>query len=395
MVKPLPEATLFDYSIASRIHLIISLMRILMLSKACVVGAYQRKLEEIAAHKDIELTVVVPPEWRDERGALKLELAYTQGYQLVVEPMAFNGSFHLHFYPQLAKRFAAVRPDVVHIDEEPYNLASWHALRLARRYGAKALFFSWQNLNRRYPFPFSAFESYVLRHADYAICGNRDAQAVWRAKGYSGPLAVIPQFGVDPELFSPGQEREERLSQTFTLAYAGRFVREKGGDVLIRAAAQLDGNCRLTLIGSGPQREALIRLAAACGLGNRFTVLPWMKSTDFPNFLRAVDLLVLPSVTQPNWKEQFGRVLVEAMACGAPVVGSTCGEIPNLIGDAGLITPEGDVAALAAALRRLQSDAALRAELSRKGRERVLAHFTQKRVAEETVRVYRELVGTV
>jgi glycosyltransferase involved in cell wall biosynthesis len=101
---------------------------------------------------------------------------------------------------------------------------------------------------------------------------------------------------------------------------------------------------------------------------------------------------VLSSITQPNWKEQFGRVLIEAMACGVPVVGSTCGEIPNVIGDAGLIVPESDPVALADALRRLQYDTTLRAGLSRKGRERVLTHFTQKRIAEETVRVYREMM---
>ncbi len=375
---------------------IIAPMRVLMISKACVVGAYQRKLEEIAAHNDIELTVAVPPEWRDERGVLKLERTYTNGYRLVVEPIALNGSFHLHFYPQLAKRFAEVRPDIVHIDEEPYNLATWHALRLARRHRAHALFFSWQNLSRRYPFPFSAMEADVLRRADYAICGNHDAEKAWRAKGYRGPISVIPQFGIDPDLFSPSPDGAVRQGigpgGGVTIAYAGRFVPEKGVDILIRAAAQLDGDYRLALIGAGPRQSALQQLAAECGVGSRLTIQPWMLSTEFPKFLHSVDVLALPSVTQSNWKEQFGRVLVEAMACGVPVVGSTCGEIPNVIGDAGLIVPEGDVSALADALRRLQRDESLRAELRNKGRERVLAMFTQKRIAEETVRVYREML---
>jgi hypothetical protein len=106
-------------------------MRVLMVSKACLVGAYQRKLEEIARHDDIELTVAVPPRWRDERGELSLERVYTQGYDLVVEPMRFNGSFHAHFYPRIGRRIARTRPDLVHIDEEPYNLATAHAMWLA------------------------------------------------------------------------------------------------------------------------------------------------------------------------------------------------------------------------------------------------------------------------
>ncbi|HLF02965.1 MAG TPA: glycosyltransferase, partial [Anaerolineales bacterium] len=293
---------------------------------------------------------------------------------------------------------------LVHIDEEPYNLATGHILRAARRHCAKTLFFSWQNLNRRYPFPFNLIESYVLRHADYAICGNRDSVNVWRAKGYTGPIAVIPQFGVDPALFDLSHTpREAPRSESgvgtpphpFTICYAGRFVPEKGVDRLIRACAKLEGDFRLVLLGAGPRREALIQLAAKSGLGGRLDVRTWVPSTEFPNFLHTVDALVLPSVAQPNWKEQFGRVLVEAMACGVPVVGSTCGEIPNVIGDAGLIVPEGNVEALAAALGRLQTDETLRDDLRNKGRVRVLTHFTQKKVAEETVKVYRELAKTV
>ncbi|MEK7279004.1 MAG: glycosyltransferase, partial [Chloroflexota bacterium] len=217
-----------------------------MISKACLVGAYQRKLEEMAVYPDVQLTVAVPPRWRDERGVLNLERAHTQGYRLVVEPMAFNGSFHLHFYPRLARLLAEVKPDIVHVDEEPYNLATWHAMKLARRSGAKTVFFSWQNLNRRYPFPWGAMEADVLRRADYAICGNREAESVWRAKGYRGPIAVIPQFGVDTDMFSPhptppsppsspnvssGEGPGVRGEAVFTIAYAGRFVPEKGVDV--------------------------------------------------------------------------------------------------------------------------------------------------------------------
>ncbi len=385
-------------------------MRILMLSKACVVGAYQRKLEEIAACPDIELTVAVPPEWRDERGVLRLERAHTRGYELVVEPLAFNGSFHFHFYSRLGRLMAHVRPDVVHIDEEPYNLATWHALRPARRYGAKTLFFSWQNLLRHYPFPFNHFERTVLRHADAAIVGNQASVDVWRAKGYTGPISVIPQFGVDPDIFSShptplslqgddsprsgaeGGGPGVRVSEgQFTIGYAGRLVSEKGVDLLLRAAAQLPGTARVLIAGSGPERKRLQVLAAQLGLGARATFDALIPSTHMPGFYAQLDCLALPSRTRPNWIEQFGRVLIEAMACGVPVVGSTCGELPNVIGDAGLIFREGDADALAARLRELMTKPELRESLAARGRAHVLAQYTQKRVAEETVAVYRSL----
>ena len=173
-------------------------MRVLMISKACLVGAYQRKLEEIARLPGLELMVAVPPSWRDGSRMIHLERAHTVGYELVVEPIAFNGSFHLHFYPRLGRRLRAFAPDVVHVDEEPYNFATFHALWMAQRFGVRALWFTWQNLNRRYPLPFRLIERYNLRHADYGIAGSAGAAEVWREKGYTGPLAVIPQFGVDP-----------------------------------------------------------------------------------------------------------------------------------------------------------------------------------------------------
>jgi len=368
-----------------------------MLSKACVVGAYQRKLEEMGACPEIQLTVAVPPAWRDERGLTHLERAYTHGYELVVEPIAFNGSFHLHYFPRFGQLLERLRPDIVHLDEEPYNFATWHALRLARRAGAKTIFFSWQNLLRRYPWPFSYFEHEVLRHADAAIVGNQDAVGVWRMKGYRGPISVIPQFGVDTEIFAPHPPPPGRQAgvggEGFTIGYAGRLVHEKGVDILLRAVAQLPVSAHLHVIGSGPEQGRLRRLADQLNLCDRVTIARPIPSTQMPNYFAGLDCLVLPSRTRPNWKEQFGRVLIEAMACGVPVVGSDCGEIPNVVGEAGLIFPEEDVGALVAHLRALMTQPELREALARKGRERVLAHYTQRKIAEETIAVYHSTIG--
>src|SRR5690606_16193366 len=149
-------------------------IRVLMLSKACVVGIYQRKLEEIA-RRDVDLMALVPPVWKDERGTLPLERAYTRGYQLETTPIALNGSFHLHYYPQFSRKLRQFKPHIVHIDEDPYNVATWHALYHARRAGVKTLFFSWQNIYRDYPPPCQWGEKWVLNHVDYAVTGTTSA----------------------------------------------------------------------------------------------------------------------------------------------------------------------------------------------------------------------------
>lgn len=367
-------------------------MRVLMLSKACLVGSYQTKLEAIARYPDVELVTIVPPSWDDPDGRVVLERRYTEGYELLVDPIRFNGHYHTYYFPTLPRRLAQFRPDIVHIDEEPYNMATWLAMRQSRATGARTLFFSWQNLARRYPPPFSWMERQVLSGIDYAIMGNREAVEVWQTKGYRGPRQVIPQFGVDPELFSPPAARDP--GRMFIIGSANRrLVPEKGVDLLLRAAAGLPGVWRLHIAGDGPALPHLRQLANELGIAGRVHFDGPIPSGGVPAYLRDLDALVLTSRTLANWKEQFGRVLVEAMACGVPVIGSRSGEIPHVIGDAGLIVPEEDIDALRIGLLQLMQDTALRADLGRRGRQRVMEHYTQAQIAGETVGVYRDMLA--
>ena len=367
-------------------------MRILMVSKACLVGSYQTKLEAIAAYDDVELTVIVPPVWLDPAGEVRLERSHTEGYQLLVDPIRLNGHYHLHYYPKLSERLESLRPHILHMDEEPYNVATWRAVRQARASGIKSLFFSWQNIRRDYPWPFSRLERQVLNNVDYAIAGNEASAAIWPAKGYQGPIKVIPQFGIEPDFFRPPLNRDS--GRAFVIGSAGRrLVPEKGLDLLLKAAADLPGIWRLQIAGEGPERTALQQLAEQLGIRDRVHFDGIIPSDQMPAYLGQLDVMVMPSRTLPNWKEQFGRALVEAMACGVVVVGSDSGEIVNVIGDAGLIFPEENVPALLAHLLMLMSDEAARHSLSEAGRQRVLASYTQQRVADQTVSVYREMLA--
>jgi glycosyltransferase involved in cell wall biosynthesis len=366
-------------------------MRVLMVSKALVVGAYQRKAEEIA-RLGVDLTVVVPPAWGDRRGRRFLERVHTQGYTLLESPVRLGGNFHLYYYPDLTAELKRLRPDVLHMDEEPYNLATWLGLRAAERLHIPSLFFTWQNIPRRYPVPFRRFEQDNYRHAAEALAGSEEAAAVLYAKGCHAPITVLPQFGVDPALFSPAAQPEFPTASPFRIGYAGGLLPEKGVDVLLRACAGLSGDWRLRLAGSGSEEEALRKLARDLEIAGRVEFAGSLPSTEMPAFYQSLDVFVLPSRATSSWKEQFGRVLIEAMSCGVPVIGSDSGEIPQVIADAGLIFPEDDTVALRAHLQRLAGAAAERGRRSALGRSRVLEHYTMARIAEDTVGVYERVM---
>lgn len=363
-------------------------MRITLLSKALVNGAYRRKCELMAAHRDVELTVLVPSSWRTDGTTVHLEHQHTESYTLRELPIRFNGNFHLHHYPTLARELKRARPQIFHVDEEPYNLATFLAYRDSRAQQPKTLFFTWQNLRREYPPPFRWMERYVFKASQRAIAGSQEAAQVLRMKGFARQIEVIPQFGVDPDVFTPKPVRHDG----FVIGYAGRLVYEKGVDLLLQALRDLPVQACLMIIGSGRELASLRSFAEANKITKRVRFMPTVSTIQMPALYAQLDAFVLSSRTQPNWKEQFGRVLIEAMACGVPVVGSTCGEIPQVIGEAGLLFPEGDMVALRHQLAQLIEQPHLCADLAQLGRSRVLAHYTMQHIAEDTVTVYRKMM---
>jgi glycosyltransferase involved in cell wall biosynthesis len=112
-----------------------------------------------------------------------------------------------------------------------------------------------------------------------------------------------------------------------------------------------------------------------------------------PEYLSCLDVLVLPSKTTPHWKEQFGRILTEAMACEVAVIGSRSGEIPQTIGDAGLTFREGDSQELFEKIQFLLERDTLRDTLGKKGRARVLEKYTNGRLASSLYSLYKPLLS--
>ena len=368
-------------------------MRVLMISKTFVASTSQRKLEELAKFQDIDLTLMTPAYWQSDDGSKQvLEPLYSNGYRMIVTPVIFNGHFHIYYYPQLKKIMREVQPEILHIDEEPYNFATFQAMRLAQQERIPALFVAWQNIYRDYPPPFHQMERYNYRQAKLALAGNLDVAEVLKQKGFNGPIRILP-LSVDPDIYRRTTSRPFRAPDApFTIGYVGRLVEPKGLTLIVEALANLPDFCRVVFIGHGPMKVELEELAQRLNVVNRVIFKEAIPPQDVPLEMQKMDVFVLPSVTRPNWKEQFGRVLIEAMACETPVIGSSSGEIPRVIDTAGLIFTEGNAQELSRCIQKLLDDPELYAQLATKGRQRVLEQYTQERIALLIYEAYQEMM---
>jgi len=354
-------------------------MRVAILSKALVHHAYHAKLEELV-EMGVEVFAIVPHRFGHER----LGTAPPHSFELIRKRLFLHGSYHVSFYSGLGRTLRRIDPDIVHVEEEPYNLAAVQALAASPT--SHNVIFAWQNISKTYPFPFSAFQRKALAKCEMAIAGSQSAAQVLRDANFGGPVEVFPQFGVDPSVYRP---RRRVRAGDLRIGFLGRLVAEKGVDLLVEAARGLP--VRVVVYGDGPERSALSAQGSQAGVP--LQLHGGTGSQQVPQAVADLDVLVLPSRSTSRWREQFGRALIEAMACEVPVIGSTCGEIPEVIGDAGLVFSEGDVGDLRAKLERLVGSRALREELGGRGRQRVLEHFTQRRIAERTYRTYQSMLA--
>lgn len=367
-------------------------IRVLTISKPYVAATYRKKLVDLSRDGRFDIGLICPLQWDNQL----FEGHPDPGVATWRLPISFNGKNHFHFYLGLEQAFKEFRPDIVNVEEEHYSIVTAQCFRLAIKYGAKPLFYTWQNIHKKYPPPFSYIEQYIFKHAAAGVCGNADAQSILRSKGYNGPTPAIIQMGVDVSRFKPiayedsyKRDLRQRLNLTkesFWASYFGRLVEEKGLMFLIDAVGQLRQqglDVRCLMAGSGPFEKALRARAQSLHLTDAVIFKSAVPSVEVPAWLQAMDVLCLPSLTRSNWKEQFGRILAEAMVAGTVVVGSNSGEIPKVIGKCGVIVKEGDVAALTGGLRKLMEKPTEWRALQRLAAEEGLLRFSDQVVAKQ------------
>lgn len=310
-------------------------------------------------------------------------LPYTLVPPRVFPVRPYPYSLYLGGVADLVRRF---QPDVLYGIGEPSELGIWQVVRLTRRHSpqTRIVLCSYENLRRDwsgFPRCLRGFaERATLPRVDMVAAGSHTAAATLIASGYDARRIRVVYTGVDEGRFqrcdAPAVRMELASGGGFVIGYVGRLVPEKGVDMLLQALANLPASCILAIAGSGRQEPELRALAARLGVADRVRWLGRVSYPQMPALYSALDAVAVPSRGISVWREQYGRVLVEAMLCGTPVVGSSSGAIPEVIGDAGLVFDEGDTGALTERLRRVAEEPGLAEELARRGLDRAAEQFT-------------------
>ncbi|BCL37186.1 hormogonium polysaccharide biosynthesis glycosyltransferase HpsO [Nostoc sp. MS1] len=390
-------------------------MRILVASHTYIVDLNCEKLRALSQlEPGIEVTVVVPKTWKPGGVQNKIiETEYRDEGAFKIVPVSNFSQNHqglLTFGADLISLLREFRPQILQAEQGSRALAYAQLIVLNQILGLKAknVFFTWWNLPYALKPPIALLEKFNLNNSHGIISGNQDGAEILKQRGYKGPIKVMPQLGVDETLFTPKAQPELAAKLginigEFVIGFVGRFVPEKGLLTLLQALTKLplEKPWKLLLLGRGPLQEELIKIASDNNIQDRVILVESVPHNEVANYINLMSTLLLPSettyqfktLTAAGWKEQFGHVLIEAMACQVPVIGSDSGEIPHVIGDAGLVFPEGDVQALANCLLQLMENPYLTQELGEKGYQKSMVQYTNKALAKQQYEFYQELVN--
>lgn len=354
-------------------------VKLMVISHSCIEEVNRAVYRLLAVERGIELHLVMPS--RIRIGAELREISPVTNEPFAVTLLELSGShMRLQRLKGLRRLIRETRPSHILVEADAASLLMRDVVGAAKASKSEVWSLTAENLERSY---FSeglqGLRSRRLgagiggliawwlwrstrRDIDHVFVLSEDGISALSKLGFSGRVTRIP-LGFDPKLFHPQSDAEiaatrRRLGlRSTTIAYFGRLTPEKGVELLLKALGMLKAHDWQLLIDQFAtyRTEYTSRLqhqVETLGLADRVVYFDASHS-EMPTYMNAADVVVLPSISTPKWKEQYGRVIPEAMACGKIVVGSDSGTIPELIADAGFTFPEGDARKLAELLRQL------------------------------------------
>ncbi|MCA1833940.1 MAG: glycosyltransferase family 4 protein [Actinomycetota bacterium] len=377
-------------------------LRVLVVSHSCVVDVNQEPFAALK-HSGANVRVIAPRSLRtDVRGRIDFKPLAGFESNVIPLPIVLGGygrlaggqrGIHVILYRHFRTAAEQFEPQVIYAEEEPFSFAALQVARIAHQLQAPFVFHANQNIEKSLPPPFPAIRAAVFGHATGATVRNRAAAEVLRAHGYKGPIEDFPH-AVEPSRYATGERMTDL--ETPVIGFVGRLVPEKGVEDLINAMANArarGGRGSLLIVGGGPDAAVLREFAARARVPVHFTGA--VAHDEVPSLFHSMDMVAIPSHTTSGWKEQFGRIVIEANAAGVPVIVSSSGELPQTVEatGGGVVVREGDVDALSSEIMRLSDDENARRVLGEAGRQGVAERFTPGAVSARLLEFFESLVS--
>lgn len=344
-----------------------------------------------------------------ERGAATLPFA--------IEPIYFDtqaGPLPRRARNIFLSRYAGREPRILPFHERLQHhdiIQSWElftdwsaeALIARERWGVPLAVMVWDNI------PFNMERNPERRAIKHRVAEGADRFIVHTDRSFRMlDLEHVPQEcivkidpGVDTDKFSPGPANRAAFGldqDDFVILFVGWFLPRKGIDFLllalrelVRDPAQRHRRVRLMMVGAGPGQDRVEQLAARLGVRDACVFAGALPYDRMPEAFRAADLFILPSIATPEWQEQFGMSIIEAMAAGIPVISTYTGAITEIVKDTAILCQPNDFVALYEAVAELIHNEPRRRELAQQGREHALARFTLPRYAEALSDIYEDM----
>ena len=397
-------------------------LNLVIISHAYVYAPYRAKIEALAKYIDLDITLITP-EFGLEGGGQKVYSTPYKGkaYKHIILSGFFTGKLNFFVFKNLKKTLQSLNPDIILLEEEYWTQVASQVSYVTRRFlpKTKLILLSQENIchiwekEAKSPYQklryasFHQLEKFIIPKLDGLIFQFPE---VWQdfdqrmlSLKFKGLKGTFPQLGVDYDRFAQPitpkkmdaiRQKLNIEDKDFVYGYIGRLTLEKGIEDMIYAFESWDRpNTRVLIIGNGEEDyiNNLNALIDKLNLNHIISIHPAIAFDDIPAYFQFLNIAILLSHTTPVWKEQFGRVLVESMAAGTPVIGSDSGAIPLVVGETGYIAPEKDILAIREALIEAYDNKSKYQKLAKLGQKRSESEFSYTAIANKTYNFIKKI----
>ncbi len=393
-----------------------SITKVIVVNHALAIPAFRRRWKKLAEDNNYEVHLILPSYLEQfyfgEKVVYKTKSEENKNYHIHALETTHPSDYGSFKFNNMGEVFNQIKPDFIYaIGNEGVNYIQ-QVISEAKKFApkAKSAFFTMNAKTLAYKKaknPIKYFNGWkkfnnIKGYFDIAVAHYPGCLLNLRKEGFTKPIYLQTQVGVDELLFSPNKESRKCIREqlnwedNFVIGFCGRLKSIKGVDTIVDAFLSIrenNENVKLLLVGNGDLKNTIEKQFQNIGLSESLHITDFIDQEEVPKYMNAMDTLVLGSKTTTNWIDTFPLVTVQAQATGVPVIASNSASIPWQLKDSALLFKESDADDLKGQINKLINDSELKSKISSKGRQRSLSLFCHKGMVENFKRIVENTIS--